>query len=185
MAGTRVARPLNGWLTFAAVIMFIVGFHNLIYGIASLRDYTVVVNNLNGGTSVIYADTTFWGWLWIVVGVVEILIAFGIAARNEAARWGGVAIATINAIGQLAFLAAFPVWSVVIIAIDVVVIYVLCTYDAPRARAGYEEPYPSDQAGVSAGREAGVGRLTETGGTRVTSGGGVRREEGPRPPTSG
>ncbi|MCK9895885.1 hypothetical protein [Frankia sp. AgB32] len=153
---------MSGWLTFAAVIMFIVGFHNLIYGIASLRDYAVIVNNLTtGDTNVIYADRNFWGWLWITVGIVEMVIAVGIYMRNEAARWGGVAIATINAIGQLAFMAAFPVWSVVIIAIDILVIYALLAHEP--ARGGDQEPYPSDRAGVStpAGRAAGVGRRAE------------------------
>ncbi|MCM3921428.1 hypothetical protein ND748_07065 [Frankia sp. AiPs1] len=181
MAGNRAVRPLSGWLTFAAVIMFIVGFHNLIYGIAALRDYTVVVNNLNGGTNVLYADVNFWGWLWIAVGIVEMLIAYGIYIRNETARWAGIVIAAINAIGQLAFMAAFPVWSVVIIAIDILVIYALCTYDTARTRGGYEEPYPGDRAGVgaAAGRDAGVGgRHPETSGVQPGAGGFAERGPG-------
>jgi hypothetical protein len=155
---------MSGWLTFAAVIMFIVGFHNLIYGIASLSNYTVIVSNLTSGdTNVLYADRNFWGWLWIAVGIVEMLIAYGIYIRNEAARWAGVAIATINAIGQLAFMVAYPVWSVVIIAIDILVIYALLAHEPARAGAGYKEPYPSDRPGVGApaGRAAGVGRHAE------------------------
>ncbi|WP_163551290.1 DUF7144 family membrane protein [Candidatus Frankia alpina] len=172
MAGNRAVRPLSGWLTFAAVIMFIVGFHNLIYGIAALRDYTVVVNNLNGGANVLYADTNFWGALWIAIGIVEMALAYGIYIRNDYARWAGIAIAAINAIGQLAFVAAFPVWSVIIIVIDILVIYALCTYDSAHGR--FEEPYPDDRAGVgeAAGRGAGVGnRATETAGVRPGSGG--------------
>ncbi|CAO5175784.1 DUF7144 domain-containing protein [Frankia sp. AiPs1] len=164
MAGNRAAVPRGGWLTFAAVIMFIVGFHNLIYGIASLRDYTVIVNNLTtGDVNVLYADRNFWGWLFIFIGIVEMAIAFGVYARNEAARWAGVVIASINAIGQLAYLAAFPVWSVVIIAIDVLVIYALLTHEFAPAGGGHGQPYPSDRPGVGApaGRAAGVGRPTE------------------------
>ncbi len=164
MAGNRAVRPMSGWLTFAAVIMFIVGFHNMIYGIASLRDYAVIVNNLTtGDTNVIYADRNFWGWMWIAFGIVEMAIAVGIYMRNEAARWAGIVIASLNAIGQLAFMAAFPVWSVVIIAIDILVIYALLTYDSARTGTGYQEPYPSDQPGVGtpAGRAAGVGRHAE------------------------
>lgn len=172
MAGNRAIRPMSGWLTFAAVIMFIVGFHNLIYGIASLRDYTVIVNNLTtGDTNVLYADRNFWGWLFIAIGIVELLIAYGIYMRNTAARWGGVVIASINAIGQLAYMAAFPVWSVVIVAIDVLVIYALLTHEDARTEAGYGQPYPSDRPGVSTptGRDAGVGRHTE----RTAAGHGV------------
>lgn len=171
MADLRQVRNTDGWLIFAAVIMFIVGFHNLIYGIASLRDYIVIVDNLystSTGTGVIYANTTFWGWLWIVVGIVQMGIAFGIAAGNELSRWVGIVIAALNAIGQLAFMAAFPIWSVIIIAIDVLVIYALATYQT-RGRGGAAEPYPSDRPGMArgatttarSGARAGVG----TGGT--------------------
>ncbi|SNQ50977.1 conserved membrane hypothetical protein [Frankia canadensis] len=182
MAENRAVRPMSGWLTFAAVIMFIVGFHNLIYGIAALRDYTVVVTNLGGtgGANVLYADTTFWGWLFIAIGIVEMLVAYGIYIRNQAARWAGVAIATINAIGQLAFMAAFPFWSIVIIAIDILVIYALLTHEPARTSAGYEEPYPSDRAGVGApaGRGAGVGRHAEHAAARTGSGDATAGYEG-------
>ncbi|OAA26490.1 hypothetical protein UG55_1016155 [Frankia sp. EI5c] len=173
MADLRQARTRStpdGWLIFAAVIMFIVGFHNLIYGIAALRDYVVVVNNLTtttSGDAVIYANTTFWGWLWIAVGIIEMGIAFGIAAGNELARWVGIVVAALNAIGQLAFLAAFPVWSVIIIAIDILVIYALATYPTRvRASAGVE-PYPSDRPGAArpASARARTGALAG-GGTR-------------------
>ncbi|WP_041254926.1 hypothetical protein [Frankia sp. EAN1pec] len=174
MADLRQVRNTDGWLIFAAVIMFIVGFHNLIYGIASLRDYIVIVDNLystSTGTGVIYANTTFWGWLWIVVGIVQMGIAFGIAAGNELSRWVGIVIAALNAIGQLAFMAAFPIWSVIIIAIDILVIYALATYQT-RGRGGAVEPYPSDRPGMArgattaarSGARAGVGAGPGAGG---------------------
>ncbi|WP_018505152.1 DUF7144 family membrane protein [Parafrankia discariae] len=168
MADLRQVRNTDGWLIFAAVIMFVVGFHNLIYGIASLRDYIVIVDNLystSTGTGVIYANTTFWGWLWIVVGIIQMGIAFGIAAGNELARWVGIVIAALNAIGQLAFMAAFPVWSVIIIAIDILVIYALATYQT-RGRGGAVEPYPSDR-----GMARGAG-TTARSGARATVGAG-------------
>ncbi|MEX5709551.1 hypothetical protein BBK14_07155 [Parafrankia soli] len=175
MADLRQVRNTDGWLIFAAVIMFIVGFHNLIYGIASLRDYIVIVDNLystSTGTGVIYANTTFWGWLWIVVGIVQMGIAFGIAAGNELSRWVGIVIAALNAIGQLAFMAAFPIWSVIIIAIDVLVIYALATYQT-RGRGGAAEPYPSDRPGMTRGAPT-----TARSGVRAGAGGGYDRDQG-------
>ena len=166
MARPRHARPVDGWLVFAAVIMFIVGFHNLIYGLATLSEYSVVMANLdvNGvDTGLIYADRPFWGWLWIAVGVLQLVISYGIVTGNQMARWGGIALATINAIGQLAFLAAFPVWSVIIIAIDLLVIWALATYDSRvGARGSLQTPYPGDRPGG--------GRRADTGATRVGSG---------------
>jgi hypothetical protein len=164
-------------------MIFIVGCHNIIYGIAALRDYAVVVQNLaNGQVNVLYADTTFWGWLWITVGIVEVVTAFGIAAGNQLARWIGVTIAAINAIGQLAFLSAYPMWSVVIIALDVLVIYALMTYDQQPRRAPYE-PYPADERRAEAG-QPGMGYGTRASGPSETAvrTGRTAGERGHRPP---
>jgi hypothetical protein len=160
-------------------MIFIVGCHNLIYGIALLDDYAVVVENLaTGEANIIYADTTFWGWLWIAVGVAQLVAAVGIAVGNKLAVWFGVAIAAMNAIGQLAFLAAFPFWSLVIIAIDILVIYALVTHGQPQ-QATYE-PYPGDERRVEAGR-TGVGYgARPPGDTAMRTGMGERRE---RPPS--
>ncbi|WP_018638493.1 DUF7144 family membrane protein [Parafrankia elaeagni] len=177
MVDLRQARNTDGWLLFAAVIMFIVGFHNLIYGIAALRDYVVVVDNLystSTGTGVIYASTSFWGWLWIAFGVVQMVIAAGIAAGNELARWVGIGIAALNAIGQLAFLAAFPVWSVIIIAIDILVIYALATYQTRGRPGGAVEPYPGDRPGVARGASTRSRTGAYAGSTTGPGGGGMR-----------
>jgi hypothetical protein len=146
---------MSRWLLFASVIMFVAGVHNIIYGIAALRDYAVVVTNLGGtsGANVIYANTTFWGWLCIAIGIAEVFIAAGIAARNLIARWLGIGIAAVNAIGQLAFLAAFPAWSVVIIAIDVLVIYGL-TRTFEEAPGWAPQPYPDDRERLERRAEA-------------------------------
>lgn len=153
-----------GWLWFAAVMIFLAGCHNLIYGIAALRDYAIVVNNLaTDQVNIIYADTRFWGWMWIGVGIVEILAAFALPSRNQIVRWFAIALATVNAIGQLAFLAAFPVWSIIIIAIDVLVVYGLLTWDSP-GRSAYS-PYPDD-----ASRAEGADRSWE-GAYRASAGG--------------
>lgn len=163
----RGAYSLNdgaGWLWFAAVMIFLAGCHNLIYGISTLRDYAVVVNNLSTGeVNVIYADTTFWGWMWIGFGIAQIIAAFALPSRNQAVRWFAVALATVNAIGQLAFLAAFPVWSIIIIAIDVLIVYGLLTWDSP-IRSAYS-PYPDD-----ASRAESTDRPWE-GGYRASAGG--------------
>ncbi len=190
------SRTMTGWTMFAAVMIFIVGCHNIIYGIALLDNYAVVVRNLaTGDANIIYADMTFWGWLWIAIGIAEVAAAIGIAAGNELARWFGITIAAMNAIGQLAFLAAFPFWSLVIIAIDILVIYALVTHGQPQP-ATYE-PYPGDERRVETGTgRAGVGyggtgyrggtsygtRPPGETTTRTGQGGG---ERGERPPTQG
>ncbi|WP_131748592.1 hypothetical protein [Frankia sp. Cppng1_Ct_nod] len=137
MEPVRSVRAGGGWLVFAAVIIFIAGFHNLIYGIAALRNYSYLVTS--SGT-VIYQDLDFWGWLLVCMGIVEIVTAAAILTGKQWARWLAIVICGLNAIAQLAFLAVFPVWSVVLIALDVAVIYGLTRHDAP-IRGSYD-PYP-------------------------------------------
>ena len=137
MERARSARTGGGWLVFATVIIFIAGFHNLIYGIAALRNYAVLITANN---TVIYQDLDFWGWLLGCMGIIEIATAAMIMTGRAWARWVGIVICGLNAIAQLAFLAIFPVWSIAVIALDVLVIYGLTRYDAP-AREFYE-PYP-------------------------------------------
>ncbi len=127
----------GGWLVFAAIIIFIAGFHNLIYGVAALDNYAYLVGS-NG--TIIYQDLNFWGWLLIAMGIVEIVAAAGLLTGKQWARWAAIAICVINAVAHLAFLAVFPVWAVVVIALDVLVIYAVTRYDAP-VRGSYE-PYP-------------------------------------------
>ncbi len=137
MEPARSARTGSGWLIFAAVIIFIAGFHNLIYGIAALRNYAVLIT---ANDTVIYQDLDFWGWLLVCMGIVQIGTAAAILTGKLWARWLGIAMCGLNAIAQLAFLAIFPLWSIVAIALDVFVIYALTSYDTPRH--GAYDPYP-------------------------------------------
>jgi hypothetical protein len=160
---SRRTGSFSGWLLFAAVMIFIAGFHNLIYGVADLDNYRYVVNNSGtGGGYVIYQDLDFWGWLLIALGCVQIIAAFGLMTRNRYARWFAIAVAALNIIGQLAFLAIFPVWSVVLIALDILVIWALATHDFGGERGSMAEPYPEDDL-AHAERERRHGRTDYAG----------------------
>ncbi len=148
MERARSAHTDGGWLVFAAVIIFIAGFHNIIYGIAALRKYAVLIT---ANDTVIYQDLDFWGWLLLCMGIVQIGTAAAVITGKQWARWLGIAMCGINAIAQLAFLAIFPGWSLVLIGLDVLAIYGLTRYDAP-PRDSYD-PYPdSDRAQTRADR---------------------------------
>jgi hypothetical protein len=149
---SRGAGYSSGWLLFAAVMIFIAGFHNLIYGVADLDNYSYVVTNVG---TVIYQDLDFWGWLLIALGCVQIIAAFGILSGNRYARWFAIAVAGLNIISQLAFLSVFPVWSIVLIALDVLVIWALTAHSHefegafPGGGAAAGEPYPDDDLAYS------------------------------------
>src|SRR5262245_5828812 len=94
---TRAATP-SGWVVFAAVMLMIIGFLNFFYGLAAiLNDQVVVV----GGHGAIIADLTAWGWITMLLGIVLVLVAFGLFAGAPWARWTAVFFVALNAIEQV------------------------------------------------------------------------------------
>jgi len=114
---------IGGWALFAALMLVMAGSFSFFYGLAAVLNDKVVTVGGNGG--VIIADFTTWGWVHMALGVVMFGVAFGLFAMKGWARWSAVAIATINAIAQLTIITAFPIWALIVIALDVTVIYQL------------------------------------------------------------
>jgi hypothetical protein len=110
----------TGWAVFAGVILVMVGFLDLFYGLAGIVNDDVITT---GGQGVIILDTTAWGWAHFIVGNIMVLTGFGLFAGAGWARWTGVFFALLSAIGQVGLITAFPLWSILIVALDVLVIY--------------------------------------------------------------
>jgi hypothetical protein len=116
-----------GWLVFAGVMMILLGAFNLVDGLVSLvsdRAYG------RAESSLLLFDYSTWGWVWLVIAVVVLIAGLGVLAGQTWARAVGVAVAGLNAVAQLAFVGAAPVWSILVIALDVVVIYALIVHGA-------------------------------------------------------
>ena len=76
-----------------------------------------------GGGLIVFASV-----LLVILGVLQLLAAAGIVTGNQLARWFAVAVLGLNAIDQMFFIPAYPFWSLVIIAVDIVALYGLCAY---------------------------------------------------------
>ncbi len=112
----------TGWLVFASIMLVIAGVYNFIWGIGALaKDDLYVVRFLFG-------NLTFWGWVWLIVGVIEVIAGFGVLTRNQAARWFGITMASISAIIAFFYVWAAPGWTLLVIALDLLVIYGLSVY---------------------------------------------------------
>ena len=116
----------EGWVLFAGIMLAVLGALNLIDGIAAVSSSTFFVND----AKYILSDLTTWGWVLIVMGVVQALTALGVFARTSGVRWLGVAIAALNAIAQMFFIPAYPFWSVLLFTLDILVIYGLVVHGA-------------------------------------------------------
>ena len=120
-----------GWLTFAGVMLGLAGVWNFFDGILALANSKVYGVN----RSYVFSDLRTWGWIVLLLGVVQMLAAFAIFAGSEWARWFGIAVAAVNAIAQLSFVPVYPVWGLLMFSVDVLVIYGLTVYGGKKMQA--------------------------------------------------
>lgn len=119
-------RSGTGWVAFAAYMMFLVACYQLVQGLVALVDdeyYQVGSSDL-----VVQVGWTGWGWAHLVLSVAIGASAAGVMAGNTLARAVGVLLAVLSAVANLLFLSAAPVWGLVVIAVDVVVIWALVVH---------------------------------------------------------
>jgi hypothetical protein len=118
--------PWVGWIAFAGTIMLLLGTFHIFAGLVALfnDDYYLV------GPSglLVNVDFTTWGWVQLVGGVVVILAGLGVFAGQVWARTVGVLIALASALVNLAFLSAYPIWNLIMIGLDIVVILALTVH---------------------------------------------------------
>jgi uncharacterized membrane protein len=115
-----------GWVVFAGVMLVVLGAFQVIEGLVALfkDDYYLV----RPSGLVVNVNYTGWGWAHIIIGAVAIVAGLGLVAGNMAARVVGVGVAVVSAVVNMAFLAAYPVWSAIMIAVDVLVIYAIIVH---------------------------------------------------------
>ena len=124
-AGGRHAEGRGyGMVLFASVLLFVIGFFNMLYGIAAIANSHVFV----AGAHYVIGDLRAWGWVTLIISVLQLVAAGGIVMGNQLARWFAVAVVGLNAIDMMFFIPAYPFWALVIIAADVVALWGLCAY---------------------------------------------------------
>jgi hypothetical protein len=125
------SRGEGKWMiVFAITLLITVGFFNLIDGIAAITRSHIYVANAR----YVVGDLRAWGWVTLILGVLQLLAALGILVGNQVARWFAVAVIGLNAIGQMFFIPAYPFWALMIIAVDVVALWGLCAYGSREER---------------------------------------------------
>ncbi|BAL87002.1 hypothetical protein AMIS_17820 [Actinoplanes missouriensis 431] len=124
------ARPQStGWVgmvVFAGVMLLMLGGFQIVEGLVALfRDDFFVTTDAG---LIIPMDFSAWGWTHLIIGAVTLGAGFGILYGQTWARVVGVIIAVLSALANLAFLPAYPIWSTIVIALDVLVIYALTVH---------------------------------------------------------
>jgi hypothetical protein len=115
-----------GWARFAGVILLVSGLFSLIQGIVALvgpDSYFAVSEG-----SLFLFDAQGWGWWNVILGVLLLLTAAALFAGQTWARVVAIVLAILSAIVQLMLIPAQPWWSLIVIAIDVLIIYALTVH---------------------------------------------------------
>jgi hypothetical protein len=115
-----------GWVAFAGVLLMTIGVFQVTQGLVALFDDGFYAVNPNG--LVVEVDYNVWGWIHIGIGVVGGLVGFGLLMGNLADRIGGVVIAFLSALVNVAFTSAYPLWSAMVIVMDIIVIYAIIVH---------------------------------------------------------
>jgi hypothetical protein len=116
----------TGWIAFAGTMLVLVGFFNIIDGVAAISNSDYLVNQL------LFSNLDAWGWFFLIWGAVQICAGFGV---YTGAGWGaivGVVSAFGNSIAQLSWARVYPVWAICAIVLDVLIIYALMVYGGRR-----------------------------------------------------
>lgn len=129
MSQARMTRTRStawaGWVWFAAVMLIMNGTFNAIYGLVALVDdqyYTV------GPQGLLVFDLTQWGWVLLIFGVLAVLSGVALFGGALWARIVAVVLASINVIAHIAFMSAQPVWALIAIVVDVLVIWAVIAH---------------------------------------------------------
>ncbi|MCF8587500.1 hypothetical protein L5G28_00635 [Gordonia sp. HY285] len=121
-----VRQGVSGTTTFAAaILLFVAGLLAFFQGLSAvLEDDLFVV-----GPEYTYAlDTTSWGWIHLIVGALGVLIAIGLMSGATWARVSAIVIAGVSIVANFLWLPYYPWWSILVIALDLVVIWAVTTW---------------------------------------------------------
>ena len=117
-----------GLVVFGGAMMLMMGGFQVIEGIVALfRDEYYLVTR---DGMLLTFDFTTWGWIHLVIGLVAVGAGFGVLMGQMWGRVLGILIAVVSALANIVFLPAYPIWSTIVITIDVLVIYALTVHGA-------------------------------------------------------
>lgn len=117
---------VSGWavggVTFAGVMMILVGIFQSIAGLTAILDdeFFLVTQNY-----VFDLDVTAWGWIHLLLGILFVATAWGLYSGSTWAGVTAIVVASLSAIANFLFIPYYPLWSILVIALNLWVIWAL------------------------------------------------------------
>jgi hypothetical protein len=112
---------VTGWWIFAAILLGISGVLNVIWGIAAIGDSNFFTANAH----YVFSNLNTWGWITLIIGVIELFAAFSLFSGGGFGKWIGIIAAALASIDALMSIPAAPFWSICVFALSIVIIYEL------------------------------------------------------------
>jgi hypothetical protein len=138
---------LPGIVSFTAVLFTLTGFFHAIQGLGAL-----IKKEYFDESSLLYSNLQVTGWVWVILGLLQIAAAYMIVGRASGGRILGIVLASLSAVATFFTLGAYPVWSIVVIAVDLLIIYGLTVHADAFVPGGIEEGTVADPRPEPPGR---------------------------------
>jgi hypothetical protein len=151
MSSRTTTGGTTGWAVFAGMVLVIVGSINIIFGLAAIFEDEVLT--ATGTGRAIVWDLTAWGWILLLFGTFQLLAGFALFGGAGWARWTAIVLAGLNAIANVGFITVYPLWTLLIVALDVIVIYQLSAGWAPAGTRHYADYESRGGGGATAARD--------------------------------
>jgi hypothetical protein len=116
-----------GWIAFAGIMMILEGAFQFILGLTALFNQAWLVSTASGH-ALLVGNYPAWGWTHIILGVLIAIVGMSLFSGSTVGRVFGVILVALSAISNLAFLTVTPLWSIVIITVDMLIIYALVVH---------------------------------------------------------
>jgi hypothetical protein len=123
---TRIEEAaVSGWVLFASAMLTLLGGMQIIAGLVGIfnPDFYLVTSS-----GLMVFNQTAWGWIHVILGIVSLLAATGVLVGAAWARVYGIFVATVLMLGHVLFLTAYPLWSLIALVVNGLVIYALALH---------------------------------------------------------
>jgi len=115
----------TGFIAFAGIMLILLGGLDFIYGLTGIIKENYFVVSRQG---LLVFDIKQWGWITLVFGLIQFGAGLAIIAGATWGRIVGVIIAAVSVVHQFTLMSAYPIWSLLIVAIDILIIWALIVH---------------------------------------------------------
>jgi len=145
----------TGWRTFSGLVLAFGGLFAAISGLTAVYRSTF----FSSDAVFVFSDLNTWGWIIFSLGALGIISGLAVFSGREWARWTGILIAGLGALGQLLFAQAYPLWSLMIMGVYLLAVYGLAVYGVRDSAAGSGSISRSEPTSETSQRPSGLSEV--------------------------